>query len=589
MTPFGRTLIAALGLSMLVGVVAAAPVTIADIAPRQTIFVATATDAARLRAAFERSELMALWREESIQEWASDFVEEMTEDVSDDLEKLGFEMDDLSMPSGPAGFALFPSGGSLADLRMDVIAMADFGENAETMHDLMMAGFERRVDDDELEIDEDDYGDVTIMTLTQVGGDDNEDFGLAGMGPNPFDHDTAHYARVGSTLLISTRLETLERAIDRMDGKDLEAIADDETYLRASRQLGDAHAHAVLVARPLLELAIQAGEEDGAPVRQILGALGIMEMQAASFGMTFDTDDAVLEQRFAMLVPRKRGLFALVPPDAPFTAPSFANADLSSYFNMRFDFAGILPLVKRVIASLPPEMGQQAEMQLGFVEGQIAPILANIGPDVYVVSSIERPFAIDSERSLLALRAGDEDVLANMMGGMGLEARDFAGNRIWPLDNLPLPMPMPRGIELAIGLGSGHLFVGDLQSVENALRAAADLDAPKLADEQRFKDAVAVTRGAGMGFTWADLERSLAYEKWKLDNIAEITRAQYRDLFGDDPDMQDFIEEQAEMAAEAAPELPDLDAVFEHLGDTVVEIRATEEGFSGRWLVLRPR
>ena len=174
----------------------------------------------------------------------------------------------------------------------------------------------------------------------------------------------------------------------------------------------------------------------------------------------------------------------------------------------------------------------------------------------------------------------------------GMASRDFEGSQIWDID-LGGMVPMPAGEGgLSIGLGKGYMFIGQTPAIEAALRTAANPDAARLANEQRFKDAVGEMSAQGLSYGWSDTRELVEYLEWMGRNSEEIYRAQLEQVFGDDPEFQEFIEEDIREYRENMPEflknIPDLGVVYENLGDLVSEAMNTEDGIIIKSRILKP-
>src|SRR5262252_7280188 len=99
---FSRTLRA---LAPLLALVLGAPaladgVDIAHLVPPRTFLVANVTDCTKLRTAFEKSELGALWREPGVKAFVDELTKDEAEHFAKFLTEVGIKADDLKMPTG---------------------------------------------------------------------------------------------------------------------------------------------------------------------------------------------------------------------------------------------------------------------------------------------------------------------------------------------------------------------------------------------------------------------------------------------------------------------------------------------------------
>lgn len=221
-------------------------------------------------------------------------------------------------------------------------------------------------------------------------------------------------------------------------------------------------------------------------------------------------------------------------------------------------------------------------------EAIAGPILANMGTTIVSAERIERPFSASSQSQVTGIGLRDSEkftaALEGVMGGM-LESRQFQGGTIWETGGMGGMVPIE-----AIGVGAGHLFVGSTQGVEDALRQEGG---EGLANEPRFQQAMESMPSKGLGFGWVDLRQTIQWTQWQNDNRKAILEQQALEMFGDDPEFaewrEDFVKGQLENLPEWQKDMPDLSVVLDHLGDIVTEVRSTDDGFRGRFTVLKPR
>jgi hypothetical protein len=414
-------------------------------------------------------------------------------------------------------------------------------------------------------------------------------------------------ARVDGQIMYSTQLVSLERAIDRAQGDALPSIASDDEFNAARAAVGPHQGYLVGLTGPWFsltrlaeaQLAVQAAEfgEPAPPIMRMIGASGVDQFRSFSVGVNAESANSVMEQTISVRFPERRGLLTLIPTDnKPFTAPSFVDADVSSLTMMQVDFPKLFPAVRQIIGSLPPEMSQMANMGMMQAQMMAGPLLENLGPEVYQVQTITKPYSATSMTQYGAIKTRDEAAASQVITGLtqqfGMASREFEGSQIWDID-LGGMMPMPAGQGgFSIGLGQGYLFIGQTPAIESALRTAANPDAARLANEQRFKDAVADMSAQGLSYGWSDTRELVEYLEWMGRNSEEIYRAQLQQVFGDDPEFQEFIEEDIREYRENMPEflknIPNLDVVYRNLGDIITEAQNTDDGIRMKVRILKP-
>ncbi|MEO1129404.1 MAG: hypothetical protein AAFX05_06810 [Planctomycetota bacterium] len=599
--------------TMLAPAALAEKVTIAEIAPPSAAVIIGVDDFSTMKAAFDRTGFRAIWDEPSVQEWVEEMSEEMLEEFTDMLDELDADMEDISTPTGAAGAALWlvetDPDADEAQTPMHTLAFGDFGDGADDMHKTIMSAFEKGQDEDSIVLTEDTFGDATIYTvkMLELEEDDvdemddewadwEEDWG----DDDPFQLDTMFYARADNHLFMCTSLSDLENALERVAGERRASAFDSADFSGVRSKFGAHHAYAVVLNAPLYELADsfdRANEDDPAgnpPIMPLLDALGLSDVKAFGMSLTFDGDVGMVESTLAVLLPRKRGIFSLIDvPEQPLTPPAFANADASSVGMFQFDIAGLLPLLQNIANTLPPEMGQQMLMSLTMAQQMAQPILSNLGPEMYTVSSYAQPLNAESQRMLFAIKAKDTNALSNALGanlGMfGLRNREFQGGQIWQAPEGG-GGPMAALSQIAIGVGAGFFMVGDTLSVESAMRQAAMGDAASLGNEARFVKAARAIRKSGLAFSYSNTRREVEYYNWLRNNVDTVVDAQMDAMFGADlpADERAMIADEMRTQWEWLSELPDLGVISRHIGDTIGEFHLTDDGIIGRTFMLRP-
>ena len=594
------------GLAVLAAPAALADVTIADVAPDSTVLVAGTDSFQTLRQAFQDAGLMKVWDDPSIRDWIMEAIADGMQELEAELDNLGFKLEDLAPPTGPAGVAIYID--PLADdddAPFNIIALADFGDGADKMNELLDAAMDESERKGEITLTDDTYRGVTIYTIEQIAVEENADDEWADDGmdwedewgaepESPIAMDTVLYAWSGSNLVWGSSIDAVQDTIDRLAGQAINSISDDATYLDALAMVGKHEAFAVVRTEPLFEMMErEEAANGGGMMGPLMGALGVRDIRALSMGMTFDSAQAVSEWTMAALAPNRSGILELFEaPAQAFTPPAFASGDAMSIGAFQFNFSGLIPVARRAITELPPQMQEMASMQMPQIEAMAGPILANLGPRVYTLQSLKRPFSATSQQMLFAIQARNEPQLAQTIAGfapmMQLQSRDFMGGQIWAPSHT-----MPGVPEFGMGLGAGHLFMGQVAAVESAMRTASDADAPRLADEATVTAALGALPAQGLGYSWTNLRQTMEFAKWNMENQEKIMRDQFQAMWGDDPEMAAFMDEEIEAQMANIPDfmknIPDLDALYDVMGDMVSDYRMTDQGFVMKGYVLKPR
>jgi hypothetical protein len=585
--------------------------TIARIAPPDTIAVIAVDDFTAMREAFDASFLGALWRDPQMQGWidrmlheggiADDFTEHGPGELLDKaLERADMERDEITPPTGAAGAALWwGEDTDTGEIGPRWVVVLDFGAGGEKMRALYESAIEEiEAENRDISITDDDYegADTWRIDLAPEDHADNnndndnneddaapdeddwEDWDAEPAAP-PIDH--AHVAWINDTMIVAGDRGALERAVNRINGEDMDTLADGDGYANARRQHPGAQIYAAGFVAPMLEAWAPDEAMLGFDIKPVLDTLGVMGLRSMSAGVRFDGAGGALEQTYSVVAPEKKGLVALFDNkmDA-FTPPSFVSADAHTVYLLSFDWSGVMPLVNQLVNAFPENERMQAQMMLGALAGGVGPLLDGMRPETVVVQSIRRPFSADSKRMFAAFGVRNNDAISAGLTAMspmlGFEPRDFLGNQIWDSE-----------LGAALGLGFGRLFAGPTEQVEDAMRQAAHDNAASLADDDDFRRATATLRGGAMLYSYQNNRQSYQHTVWMMENLESILRKQFAELDFDDETIEEIIDEQTASNPFAKVGMPPEELLFRHMGDTaVLEAHSTSEGFSGRALVF---
>ena len=595
-------------------VLAGEALTIADLAPKESVVVIGVDDSKGMFEAFDRTGLAGLWKDPEFKKWFDKQSKEAMDELSTDLDKLGVKVEDFKRPSGPMGLASWLAAKPLDEetgepLPAGVLLMADYGDEADAMHETITTLLEKGAQQKDLELNESEHEGVTIYTYAFVESEEpdpdaeEDDMGVE-EAPPLLSYKEMHYTRADGVLLISSDMERLHDSIDRVKGAKGEGVDANPSFQTTRRLLDQAHGYAVLLAGPGRQWlkALAEGEGDmGDPMQgMMMGALaplGIENIQSIASGFRFDTDDAMLEQSYAVVAPKKEGLLELVEAKpVKFEPPAFVGAGAAQLTSMQANFPGLLPLVEKVVKGLPEDMRGMVEGQLMMVQQMMGPMFANLGPDMHIVSGYQRPLGPSSETSTVALKIRDAEAFTTALQGfipmLGLAPRDFNGNQIYA----PQPGGMVPEDAIAIGIGFGYAIIGTPQSVEDMMRDAGAQDAAKLSDDKNFKNASRHLSGEGFAYSYSNMKETLDWGEWYVKNIDKMIEAQFAETFGDeepaDEQEREWRKEALEEAKRGVPAFlrdnPPVGLLRKYVGDSVTEVRSVGEGFVGTTYLLAP-
>ena len=390
---------------------------------------------------------------------------------------------------------------------------------------------------------------------------------MMGAGESPIDTDELHYVRTGNHLIISSDMRHTQRALDLVEtGADDQGAADNPNFQSAMTAIGDNHAYAYLSLATGDLMDELRGMPQAAMLGGILETLGLDALKAASVGVRFDTDAGMMESVFAVDVPEKDGLIALLDnPPMKLSPPAFVQANTTSFNAIQFDLANLFPTLEKAMNKLPPEEAGQMGMMFQQVRTMFGPLFSTLGPEIYMVSNIEKPYSATSQKTVTMIRASDAQVVNQAMQQfapmMGLSSRDFLGNTIWSAPaGAGMGMPLP-----AFGIGGGYLAMGEETNVENALRAIDRAGDGGLADEPAFQRAIGPLNNEAIAFGWTDMEEAIDYTEWTMNNFRAVVEQQVNAMPGMadlDPQFKEqMIEDQMKAMPKWMKDAPDMDVV----------------------------
>lgn len=587
--------------------VCAAGYTIADIAPEKSMIVVGANDMTAVKAAFDRTGFKNIWDNKAIRDWATEALGSQMQDMKTDLENLGVDVDEFMVaPEGAMGVAVWFNDEPDAEEDGGMLFFADFGDKADGFEAQLKRIMDEGEDKGTHTVDQVDFGDTTIWTLEAVEDEDADedddaweeewnddawmDEGWDGGNADPFGMKSASIARMGNTMFVCSDLAQLERALEIVEDEAFgEGLAADADYRSAMTAIGDSHIYANIRAGELIE-SLAA---DFAMFAPLIEQVGLDAITGLSIGAQLDTDDAMLEGRYALLTSEKKGLVALFDnPPMRIAPPAFVNADAATFSAFQFNFSRLLPTVERALNAMPPAEAGQAIMMFEQLKMMMGPLFTSIGPEIYTVANITKPFGAESQKSILMIRASDEPAINQTIQSfgpmMGLGSRDFLGNTIWsPPAGGGMLGPMP-----SIGIGAGFLYMGDEEGVENAMRAVARGAGEGLAETPSFKNVAATLGNEAVAYGFTSTKQTMEYTEWTMKNMREIIEAQIMAQPGmQDLDPQwreDILKEAMADIPEFMQNMPSLDPITDNMGDAAFELHATDRGFEGRWMILRP-
>ena len=582
-----------------------AQVTIERLAPQNSIVVTGIDDFQKSLKALKSTPLWALWESDEISEMLHDPLADLHDEFGEVLDELGLDEDDLSWPQGPVGLAIYPGSPDDPESGPGYLAMADWGVKSMRMNRVLEALLDKAREEHDLDIPEQDILGRTVysINLAELAGD--------GFDPDPADElfevmglppmldpeklmdwfSVAHIVRDGRRFMMSSDLNVLRDALEIVDEDGRSGLTDRADFQGAVGQLGETDGYTVLLLRDL------TGLMPGDPTvmmaqmffKQIVG-----DIQAIGFGVRIGDGDVMIEEIVTVYMPDgKTGLTTLMSHETPQgRAPAFVGPDCMAYTRFNFRFDGVMDFM-RGLGAMNPMIGAQLNPLIDQYGPMIEKVCAALGPEVHSTVRVTRPMTLDSLKTLYAIespRPGDvEAVLAEYAAGMGLQARDFLGHRIYSMDFNLTAMGMPGGIGgegFSVGFGGGYVMIGTTSAVEDGLRASAQADMPGLVDDPGYRRAVRAL-SAPRSVSWGVMSIVDYMDYFK--NLGTMVREQdIEQMKKWDPEYARQMEQ--ELAAE--PVMPwdnfDVRMLDRYVGPISWEIRSRDDGFVVRYMVLAP-
>lgn len=602
---------------------AAPKVGIADLVGPETVLVFSIDDYAASKDVWEKSALGVLFKSSQFKDLFDAINLEAGKNSPNLpgtkwLEEAGIKSDELPSPTGALGLAVVTH----VDPKTFVptfrwIALAQFGTDTDKIVEAMDKTLDHlekkklaKVTEEEvaglkvrkIELIEPSDEDKDAKAKKPAAADDEDEMPPFGPDGNALPFKEAFIARTGDSFMLSSDKETLERAIDALGGKAKgESLATSAGFANIRKQhpagtLG----YAAAFVEPIREVARRVegklpkrkfGEEGSAleslcrglqepTTDRILNITGVKGTEAMTYSMAMDTDTAVIEVNFAMLQKERKGVMTLIESaKGVFTPPSFVSADAASVVGVNFRFDKVLDTARSIAQGLKGDERAQLEAQLMQAEPMAGPVLATLGPEVYIVTFSDRPFSAESGHVLVAIKNSDATPITNLLAMFGAQAglkpRDFEGNQIFA---------GAMGMDVALGIGLGHIFIGKVSDVENALRLGKGGGA-NLAGEPRFRSAQAAMPANPMLTSYSDSSQMLGYMLWTLKNPGAQWDAQAK-LYRERGIDEKFLGKRPEVPKWVS-KLPELDTLLKHIGDGIMDMTWTDEGLKLRFRFLR--
>jgi len=590
--------------------VAAQSPTIDRLAPKNTILIVGTNNFQNAYQHFNATTLPQIFEMQPFKEMQAEMEQaggdlgEYEELMDRIFEELGIEeQPERAMPTGAAGLAVYVHTLDDASRRPGVFAFADYGDHAETVQTIMDRLLEKMDEDDAAEYEIEDVLGRRVYSFTTPEGSDDLDDAMdkvdPGMGlppglPTPdlekmFEGmKTVHVARDGDVYYISSELMQLTESFALLDEHGATAFADSDDYLGLRAQLGsDNDLYGMMFVRPIFRMLAEA--DPGTAMMQGMLVSIIGDIKGIGMGMRMDGRTAMIEGSMGIYMPGgKSGLTMLLDRPGPRgDLPAFVGPNAVSFSAMNFDMSGFADFVMGFIRGNPFLAQQMGQDTMPMIEDTLNSLSDALGNQLYTVQTLERPITVQNVGPMMAVRCTDPQKLENTVSQfapqMGMQPRDFLGNRIFSMDPQMAAMMGGAGMP-AIGIGGGYMFVGMEPIVQQALRSAGQADQPTLSGEPAFDRAVNALSEDDViawGFTDVGPAMEMQMKSMKLQQQQQIEQMRQWD--------PEFADEMARDMADPTKHWDDDDwtRLRELIGPQVYEMRSTDTGFVMRFFQHR--
>jgi len=590
--------------SMVTAPALAADVAMERLAPESSVFIMAASNVERTMNNFKQTPLFDMLMADELREQREEMQERFTEGLEQFVSELGIEKDDVQMPTGPGGFALYLARDEEFNTPyLAMIAALDYGEHADGTFEIIRKGLEQAEEDDpDFEYDVDELNGHPMFTIMLPKTEEDNAQDQMGFGPQMPDMKTLfgqtesmHIVRCDDVFLAGSDREGLVRAIETLDGDGAgNMLAERDDFISMRDMLGSSNdMYGAVLTRNLGSVVtmLDSGGMAGMFMPTVRAITG--DIAGLGFSTRLNGPTAMTEMTSVVYMPNgKSGIPSLFDLETGIgQPPAFVSSDAISYSRMNVRFGDVRDVVSGVIDATPFIKMQAPPEELDKFLDSISAICTPLGDSVHTVQLASRPLDAETMSSFVAIECTNtqsfEDAMSAMSGGMGMNGRDFLGHRIYAMD-MPMGLPMGGGMggqtpEMAVGIGGQMVMIGETRSVEAGLRAIGRDDAGGLTENESYQRAMAllnVDEAVAWGYTdvtttlEAGVQQQIAGQRSMIEEFREF-----------DPDYADELERELESQM-GALEAMDWDFVRRYVGPAVWTLRSVDNGYVTRAYIL---
>lgn len=439
-------------------------------------------------------------------------MEPLLEDIStrlDDLntqlkQRIGVTLKELvETPQGPAWLAVTRAE---AEIPVAAILVADAGENAERMDEIMTKGTEQLEQEAGGQARTEEFQGATLHIIQ----------------PPAEDSPPLVWASEGSVYFIGVGVDAMKDLLANADGRE-DSLAAGANYQAIGEKLGtESQVCWYIDIQQAIQLVVQAAAEQGGEAGQaeaLLRTLGVDQLKAVGGTVDFATGEFDSVAKTFVYAPGQRSgilrLFQMPPIDA--TPEPWVPATVASYQTLSWDLDAAYAALGDLVNMFLPGALENVERGLQGPGGETIrfqqDVFGPIGDRVSIIADFaDEGEEIDttSQRGLVAIALEDEQAFQNTLNkifaiaGLTPEKRDFQGTTIYDVELPELPAApgapqMQLDGEVSFAIAKGYLFAtGRAPLLEQILRGGGSA----LADDAQFRAVAAKYPGQVSSFTF---------------------------------------------------------------------------------------
>ena len=596
--------------------------------PADTLVCLTIPDGPALRKAYAESPVGQFWQDPEMKAFKDKFLGQAQKEILSPLEReLGVKFADyLDLVRGQATLAVLRNDwGINTNNDPSWIVFIDTKEKKDQLH-TNLTELRKRWTDAGRKIKTDKIRDVEFSTLIFTGNDlaktlrkafpASPEESAPAEDKSGTNQVTLVVGQWESLLLLAAQTKDIERALARLSGGQLPAMADQPEYQSCQNLFKNALFAAWCnfklgneSVRTLLAAQSATGNPMGLKPEKVYAALGLDGVKSLAVSFNYTAEGGFMEVFAPSPASERKGLLKMVSLEAKNAGPpAFVPADAVRFSRWRFDAPKAWAILEGMLSDVSPEMSSMVQMTTGLMGKNIDPqfdlkksLIANLGDDFisyqknprqYNLAELDSPPAItfigspNTEPLLQALRVACSSFAPSSAKPSD---REFLGRKIYttPLPQTPGEDAEPavdRSLHLAASGGYVALSL-DPTLVEEFLRSG-EAKPKSLEEMPGLRETAQTAGGFGTGAFWYDNQN--ATTRTLFETLKKDTNG-LESLFSP-PLLQLFSKEGAEnlKAWVDCSLLPPFEKVAKYFHYSVHTVNSTPEGIGAKSVFPTP-